>query len=155
MKLFLLFAALAEKSTKYQQQAVICADSCHLVMWCKTYFAIVQKIHLTLGWESPLVRHTGPRYKDGCDAKMLIRFSRSSNQTVVWFWSLVRCQDGMVLIPREIPTALYNWVSIGDDTPVPDIKMVGMQKHWYVSQCSQIKLLYGLIPREMTTTFYD
>ena len=28
----------------------------------------------------------------------------------------------MVLIPRDMPTALYNWVPIGDDTPIPDIK---------------------------------
>ena len=84
-----------------------------------------------------------------------LRLLRLSNQTGVWFSSLKRwcC---MVLIPREMPTALYNWVTLGEVTSLEVVKsnwcMVLIPRemptalyNWgpYVSRGSQIKMLYG------------
>ena len=42
------------------------------------------------------------------------------------FLEVIKSNSCMVLIPREIPRALYNWVSIGDVKPFLDKKMVVM-----------------------------
>ena len=63
-------------------------------------------------------------------------FDPSWDVKMVWIWSLVRCQHGMVLIPRE----MSRWYGL-----IPR-----EMSRWYGLILREMSGFYGLIPREMS-----